>query len=947
MLTGEPGIGKTRLAEEAAAMAEAQGLRAIWGRCLEEAGAPPYLPWSRALEAALQPVDGPGPGGWLGPDAAAALEIAPGLAHRLEPGLPPLPALEGDQARFRLFMAVAHLWRRLAERQPLLLILDNLHWADPSSLRLLGFLVAELSGRGVVVLGTCRDAELPRQHPLNDALAELSRAPRYQLLRLPRLDREQTSRLIADRGGGRLPAAVVESIQRRTEGLPLFVVEMLRFLQNGRGVPDHSGDRLEASQPLILAGVRGLIGQRLNRLSATCCRVLAIAACVGRVFDADLLAPLAGAEQALAAIDEALAQHVLEALAAGRCQFSHALVREVLYDELPLAQRLAWHGAIADLLERRGAMHSGAGLVQLAFHHAHALPQGDPRRALDCALRAAHHSAHIVAHDDAVRLLQVALQINASYFATERRQRCELLLELGAAQTCASDAPADAQTFCQALVLAHDLGSPILFAKAALGFENAGWRIGNSGADAAALLEQALQRAEALAVRTRIELLAALCRAYVFCDRQVPAEAARARALQLARELGEPGPLSRALAAILPARHWPDRLDVRLAAAREALELAEHAGHLEWIDALTGWFMGDLVEQGDLAGARTLVQQHCTVAEQMRQPFMQAMGLSGRTLLAAYEGRFADAERLAGEAYAFGRRFAPETALGVLSMQMFTLRRSQGRLGEVLPALRGALTRGAGSPSAFWQPGLALICVELGLFDEARAAYAPLAEQAFGTIPRDAMWLTNIAFLAETCVRLNDLPRAPLLAGLLEAYAGRNIVTGSNVACHGSADRLLGLLWATAGDRLRAERHLQAAIAADRCRGGRPWCAESQFECAALLLRGPGSDPDRAAPLLQAALATSRELGMAGLERRCRALSDAATPNGLSRRELEVLRLLALGRSNRAIGESLFISPHTVANHVREILAKTDCANRTEAAAWASRRGLLPGADQS
>ena len=960
MLAGEPGIGKTRLAEEAATLADQHGMRALWGRCPEEAGAPPFLPWTRALEAALRAFDAPALGAHLGRDAAAAIEIVPGLAQHLGPLFPRLPALaavDGDQARFRLFMAVAHLWRRLAELQPLLLILDNLHWADPSSLRLLGFLAAELAGQRIVVLGTFRDAELSRHHPLSATLADLLRAPRFVRLQLHRLDHAQTERLIAARGGTALPPATVEVIAQRTEGHPLFVVEMLRLLlldqrSATQGQPaGHAALHLQ-----VPAGLREMIGQRLNRLSAPCCRWLAMAACIGRVFDVDLLVALGGGNDegdALAAIDEALAQQVVEARPAGRCQFSHALFRDALYDELQITQRLRWHRAIADQLERRGADQIDAGLIELAYHHANALPLGDPVRALDCALRAARRAAELAAHAEAVRLLRQALQINERYLAAERRQRCDLLLELGRTQTAASDSPADAQTFREALRLARDLGSPALFARAALGLENSGWRVGHPGDEAATLLEQALRPGALLDVHLQVELWSALCRAHIFCDRQPGAEAARQRAVALARDLGEPAPLFRALAAIVPARHWPDRLDQRLAAAREALDVAERAGHLEWLDALTGWYFGDLVEQGDLATAREVVHMHREVAGGLRQPFMQAMGLASLTLLAAYEGRFAAAERLAGETFDLGRRFAPDSALGVFSMQMFTLRRSQGRLGEVLPALRGLLAQGqkSGHDGALWQPGLALICAELALTDEARAAYEPMAARGFAAITRDALWLTNIAFLAEACVRLDDRARAPLLYRLLEPYAGRNIVTGTNVVCHGSADRLLGMLSALAGDTPRAERHLQAAIAADARQGGRPWCAEAQLAYA-VLLRGHSGDNAQAQPLLDAALATGRELGMAALERRCLAQGTSATvpppaPDGLSRREVEVLRLVAIGRSNRAIGVQLYISANTVANHVRGILAKTGSANRTEAAGYASRHGLLLPTDQS
>lgn len=948
LLAGEAGIGKSRLAAEAARLGERSGLWVLWACCPEEVGAPPYFIWTRSLEAALAaltPVEADALRERLDQGvAAAAIEIVPALARLLGSGPP--AALEGDAARFRMFMAVAHLWRGLAALRPLALILEDLHRADASSLRLLGFLVPELVGHRIVVVASYRDTELARQHPLSDALVAMAHGPRCTRLALQRLPRADALRLLQARGGAGLPHATIEAILRLTEGHPLFLVETLRLvLLQRRGVSE-AGAGLDDAPVPIASGLRELIGQRLNRLSAPCCELLAIAACLGRVFELDLLLALGAAGDPLPALEEALAQHVIEPLQAGRCQFSHVLLREVLYEELALTQRLRWHGEIAAQLERRGAAGGDAGLVQLAFHHAQALPQGDPVRALDCALRAARRVAELAAHDETVRLLQLALQIQAQYFAAERRQRAALLLELGAAQTLAADSPGDAQTFREALRLARDLGSPALFARAALGLENSGWRVGAPGSDVVPLLQQALQSGAALDVHLQIELLAALCRACVFCDRQADAERARARAVALARELGEPAPLFRALAAIVPARFWPDRLDERLAAAREALELAQRAGHREWLDALTGWYFGDLIEKGEFGAARALLRTHCQAADELRQPFMRTMGLAGLTLLAAYEGRFAEAERLAAETFALGRRFDQDGALGVFSMQMFTLRRSQGRLAEVLPALRGLLAERASGP-AHWQPGLALICAELGLLEHARTAYEPLAAAGFTAIARDAMWLTSIAFLAEACVRLDDRERAGLLYRLLLPYAGRHIVTGTNVACHGSADRLLGMLCACGGDLPGAERHLRAAMAADA--GGRPWCAESQLECAALLLRAdPGDGP--AGALLEAALASGRELGLVAITRRGLALAaqaQAPAPGGLSARELEVLRWVATGRSNRAIAAGLFISPNTVANHVRNILAKTGSANRTEAAAYANRHGLAPAADQS
>ena len=421
-------------------------------------------------------------------------------------------------------------------------------------------------------------------------------------------------------------------------------------------------------------------------------------------------------------------------------------------------------------------------------------------------------------------------------------------------------------------------------------------------------------------------------------------EDAHRRAVARARELGEAGALFKALTAILGARYWPERLEHRLALGREALALAQRAGHLEWIEALAGWYVGDLVEHGDFDEARAVTQINQQIGASLRQPFAQAMALACRTLLALYEGRFADAERLAGETYAIGRRFAADNAIGVYSLQLFTLRREQGRLGEVLPALRQLVSQ-APQASALWQPGLALICAELGLLDEAQAAFEPLAASGFAGIARDAMWLTNIAYLTDVCVALDDRPRAATLYRLLQPWAGRNVVTGANIVCTGSADRLLGGLAALTGETVLAARHFETAIATDARHGGRPWLAHTQHHYAALLAQRRGGGVPRSSALLNAALETSRELGMTALEQRCLALQRRIGgrpdyPDGLSEREVGVLRLMAAGKSNREIAASLFISPNTVANHVRRILAKTGTVNRTEAAQYANRHRL-------
>jgi DNA-binding CsgD family transcriptional regulator len=278
---------------------------------------------------------------------------------------------------------------------------------------------------------------------------------------------------------------------------------------------------------------------------------------------------------------------------------------------------------------------------------------------------------------------------------------------------------------------------------------------------------------------------------------------------------------------------------------------------------------------------------------------------------------------------------------------MFTLRRHQGRLGELAPVLGQFLDKA--SPGLAWQPGLAVLHCELGARDEARAVFEKLAASGFAAMPQDAIRIASLAYLAEVCVWLGDTVRAATLFDLLLPYAGRNLVFGAHTASFGAAARLLGMLATTLQRWDVAQQQFEYALQFDQCSGGRPWLAQSRLAYAAMLLRRGGSaDRERALPLLEAALGEARQLGMARLEQavldmQAGAVDAAPLPSlaGLSPREVQVLRLVAAGKTNQEIATTLFRSPNTVANHVRNILGKTQAANRTEASAFAARHRLL------
>lgn len=950
LLAGSGGMGKTRLVQEMAGRAERKGASVWWGRCLEEPGAPPYWPWRQLLRSYLRSSADPDPASTLGSGLADIASIVPELVEVLG-AAPPTDARAVDtaEARFRLFDAVATFWRRAGRRLPQVLIFEDLHWADATSLRLFAFLAAELQESAVLVIGTYRDTELSRQHPLFETLAELGRSPAFSRIELGGLSERETEELIAAAAGGAASAQLVNAIHARTEGHPLFLEEILRFMLDTRGL--HPADpAFDDSRLLhrIPAGVREVIGKRLNRLSVQAGGLLAIAACIGRSFEPDLLAQLdtdRSEDEVLVALEEALALQLIEPVAHSRqFRFSHALVRECVYDEMLGLRRSRLHLRIGELLERRFGENDDPGvLAQLAYHFSEAGPGDAARKALAYAKQSAQRAAQLLAFEEAARLYQLALQLQRQHFAKDTPAQCALLLDLGDVELNLGAAERALSAYQAAAGLARAEGLVLLFARAAVGFERSNAAAARTGETAVALLLEAIARhrsEDAL----QAQLLAHLCRAYVYCDRVEDFKEAHRRAVALARRIGDAGALRLALAAFASAVYWPDLLQERLAAAREAWGLAEDLSQPGFVVELMPYYLIDLLHAGDVPALARLRDQGLRMTERTGWLHYQSICRCVEAVVAINEGRFADAEVWAAQALATGRRVAEALAVGVYGTQMFCLRREQGRLVEVLPLLEYFVRT---TPSAqTWQPGLALLYAELDMRAQCQAVFDSLPWER-ARVPRDAGSMTAVMFCAETCVYLGDAARAAVLYPLLKGHAGANLVADSGGPCLGAADRLLGSLAGVMRQWTLAQRHFEAALALDLQSGSRVWLAHSRYAYAVMLhRRALAGDFERAGALLAQALAEATRLGMGALAPRIRALAERvalppAQPCGLSDREVEVLRLMAAGRNNREIGQALAISPNTVANHVRSILEKTYTSNRAEAAAFAMREGVL------
>jgi DNA-binding CsgD family transcriptional regulator len=950
LVAGEPGIGKTRLAEELAPRATARGAAVLWGRCWEGAGAPAFWPWVQIVRRYVQ-VQAGDPTSLrhdLGFGAAEIAQLVPAV-HDCVPDLPTPPPLEPEAARFRLFDSLAGFLRTAAARRPLLLVLDDLHWADASSLALLRFVSRELEGAGPLVVGSYRHTEVVQGHPLLAAVADLTRGPHRWLL-LGGLGQRDVASFVALVAGAEPSAELAAEVYRQTDGNPFFVTEMVRLLASqGRLDPAERGAAVLGGG--LPEGIRAVVGERLGRLSDDCRRILEAAAVVGRDFELRVLQPASGldAERLLVLLEEAEAARVAGAVpdGLGRWRFAHALVREVLYESLLAARRVRLHGLVGEALEAVYADDPGPHLAELAHHLVEAAPGSEKvaAKAVQMATLAGRRAMEVLAWEDAAELFERAL---AALELAERpgpQERCELLLAVGEARMAAGDVPAARTAYQQAGELAGRSGSPDALARAGLGL---GLEFTSGIVDPVqvGLLEEALATLGEADSPLRAQVLAGLARALVSTPQVERRLALSEDAVQIARRLGDPA----TLAAVLFDRHlavWgSEGAEVpgeRLAIATEVVGLAEQIGDLAMVLRGRGLRRIDLLELGDLAGYDAdLAAAERAAAElrQLRHRWQLPLAHATAALLA---GRFAQAQVLMEEGLAVGRR-AGDQAVGNYYMGVIaSLHFMQGRLGEVVELARDAATRFPAM--VVFRTALAAALAEAGRADQARAEVEQLAAEDLAAVPRDPGWSFSLASLALACYHLGEAEVALKLHRLLEPYADRNIVTGRvGAICLGPAAYFLGLLDLTLGLPEQAVRRFEhAAALADRMQA-RPMVAMSRAgQAQALLALDRPGDRQQAAVLLDEVTATAEALGIRGLGEQVGALRTAiapARPAGLTGREVEVLRLIAAGHSNHAIAQALFISPNTVLHHVSSIFAKLGVANRAEAAAYAVRRGL-------
>ena len=797
LITGEAGIGKSRLVAELAVVAHDAGAAVLLGQCYEDLSRP-YEPFVQALAADLAAVPDVEARRRLGCDGAQLIRLLPGEQARFG-DLVALPDTDGVVDRAGLHDAIARYLARASRSVPVFLVIEDIHWAPQGTLELLRHLVRAGNGR-VLLAVTARDTPPELNDELAHALAALQRLPVVRRTSLAGLDRDGVDALVkAGRAPGRAVVRdrFVDTVLDQTGGNPLFVRELARAL-------DENSVYVESIS--VPVGLRELLAARFRRLSSDDQAVLDLAAVIGAEFDLALLSTATGASRpAVAEVLERAEQAGLIAAVPGRpgrFVFAHALIRSARYDALPAAGRLRLHGAIAGALERQ----PDADVADLARHWCAAAPLGQPERAVRYARLAAERARSSVALVEAIRHYESALQAESLLADPSPALRCDLLTGYGEALHRIGD-PRHREILMNAAALAEDLDVERL-GRVVFALNEHGWasRIGSLDEAVTGLAEKALDAAGPEPSATRARLLAILATEFHLThhdERRLPL--AR-EALAIARQLGN----MTVLAEILVCYHWagfdPDNLAERLSVANELIALGEAIGDRSLVLQGHTCRYSDSLESGRVEFADGELALMDRMARELELPFFLVRVLRARARQAAQAGRFHEADRLQTEMLDLGRAAGLGYVTSVASHVSALIDMDRGPRPETVEHLE----RAAKERSGFRLPQavLAELLLGAGRADEARAHVADIGRGGFGEVPRNISWLATLSLCGHVAALTKDQDACPMLYRLLHPYSGRVGWSGFPVY---SVDLVLGSLASAIGEPGAALRYLESA----------------------------------------------------------------------------------------------------------------------------------------
>lgn len=949
VLVGEAGVGKTAIARAFATDARAQGASVLRGSCFEGEWQPPYGPWVEALGGYFRATEPEHLQKALGSGTPPLARLVPEVRAAL-PETPPTATLSPDQERSRLYDAVTQVLLIAARARPVVLVLDDLHWADRDSLWLLRHIVRFAGNSRLMILGIYRDPDLHLRRPLTDVLAVLRRETDYERVVVRGLDYPHVAEYLARAAGQDFPEALTRAIYAETGGNPFYTREVFRHLvEEGKII--HRAGRWSTDFSIGALGipesVRQVLGRRLSRLSEDANAMLKFAAVLTGGFEFRVLQTLTGLpeEALLDCLDEALRAGLIRAT--GRADapydFAHAIVRHALYEELNPDRKTRLHRRIAEVLERVHAGNESEHAAELAsqYHASATLPGAE--RGIPHALAAAEQARAGYAHERAVTFLRMARDLAVrGRPATRAAILCKLALAEAEALMLA-EAQGSVE---EALTALSEAGAE---PAALAGFLATVSRALKDGGASHTVWEPLVQRGLAL-VGDRRDLTWA--RLMLLLDRAEPISRGEInvsrwlgydpQAVAIARAGGDEDDYARTLEPF----DWRAReeTDAVLALARS---WKRPAAIIRALDVVARDF---IFRHGDLREATDRLRELLAAGERYGSIPAQAEALVQLALCEAILGDLPLARQTAGRAH---------DTVGRLG-SMHRLRFAETAVASILayfldgdwPALALRAARATADPKSGRGP-LGLTAAAFAVFGHNRAgneaearrlleALTPVLERAEPT-----MYIYNgcVDRAATTVWELAAAELAPRYRRLALDLIAANIGDGPMKTNELIAARMSALL----GEMTEAGTYFARARVVLDASGHRPLRAIADHDEALALIRAGSKDTAHVTMLLDAALARFRALGMDGWEKRVHALREsliaptrvgADRPDGLTTREVEVLRLIAGGKTSKEIAGALFVSVPTVGRHIANIYPKIGARNRADATAYALSQGI-------
>ena len=832
LLRGEAGIGKSSLAHAFTQAIHSSEAMVVYGQCHETLGSPPFWPWLQVLKS-LQSSEHA--------DQVPAANIFESLASVTPQATSSSHSTFSRNAgseQFLLFSQIDSLLAQYASLRPLILVLDDLHWADRSSLLLLTHVCRRLSERSIQIVGTYRELEITRKHPLFESLGEINRQTTLRRIALKGLSEDDVAEYVRSIINQALPPVVLRSLYEKTEGNPLFMTEVTRLLQQETQRPTSGQFVIE-----IPDGIQEAIGQRLNELSDECNELLGMASVIGRNFSLrELRGLLPDTDELtlLQTLEEAVSRGIVNELSEGIAsfQFCHVLIRDILYAELSLARRIVLHRKVADSLAQSHTAGADVSLGEIARHYYQALQGGQGDQAVHYAIAAAEHAMRLSAFDEARGYYEIALDVfsvDESRYATKKPQVLFHIVEClqGAGQP-ASNTNA---MINQCLVEARKQGQHELFADAAC-FKTYLARTGASVGEGLKSIDEALTYFANGERTLRAKLIAHRALSLLMNSRRREAEQVIYEAVSVAAESGDAVVHCGALCtAVMVLRNRPEKLSDRIRFGELALELATTLGKEHATLSLDPreWLMLSYIELGDLVRVRKLITEQEAAVERSNEymVFKSRYLIAGtNACLALFGGRWQEAEAHIDAAKELGWNSLDGGAEGVYGAQMFFLNRELGRL----PMIHSLLQQMVDSSSAIWTPGLLATYTDLGLRDEAQKLAVELTANDFGRVDDDELYLTTLVYLSEACMEFDLSDQAAALYQRLISWSGQ-MVSHPTAVCYGPVDLYLAMLCSQMNRLDEAEQLFDKATALCERSAPNIWQAHVKYRHAQVLKR--------------------------------------------------------------------------------------------------------------